>query len=155
MKAWLFDAVKQLKSVEVHTSKDNGRRMCSVLVIMDILFKISDRVTHNSISSDDIALLFSMLHLRPENVNQNIPPDLNFIMAFIPDQCYPGVAKVLVHFTTILQQAKLEWIYVIPLIHIFEKKVLPCAKPEVKSDLIKWTDVHFKRTRSTTSVMSW
>ena len=121
--------------------------MCSVLVIMYILFKISDQVTPSSISSDDIVQLFSMLHLRPENVPNQIPPDLNFIMTFIPDQYYPEVAKVLIHFTTILQ-AKLEWVYAIPLIHILKKKILPFAKPEVKSDLIKWTDVDFKPNQS-------
>ena len=121
--------------------------MCSVLVIMYILFKISDRVTPSSISSDNIAQLFSMLHLRPEKVSNQIPPDLNFIMGFIPDQYYPEVAKVLIHFATIMQP-KIDWVYVIPLIHILKKKVLPCAKPEVESSLIKWTDVDFKLTRS-------
>ena len=107
--------------------------MYSVLIILNILFKISDRVTH---SSDDIAQLFSMLYLRPLDQNWSKSPkflDLNIVMAFIPDQYYQSISKVLAHFTKYLG-AKLEWVYVIPLIHIFEKHISPYDKPAIKSD---------------------
>ena len=126
--------------------------MCSVLVIVCILFKISDSVK----DSDIIAQLFSMLHLMPENVPNQIPLDLKFIMSFIPDQYYPDVATALIHFAKkLMLKNKLECVvYVIPLIHFLKKKVLPCAKPEVKSDLIKWTDEDFELDQST-KIMSW
>lgn len=119
--------------------------MCSVLIILDTLFKMSRFYHRSDIDRSWISLLFSMLRLRPELKQSQAPKflDLTFLSAFIPDPYHREVAKALVYFTeqVLLDGgAKPEWINVLPLIHIFEKRIHPFDSPALTSEKINWTD---------------
>jgi hypothetical protein len=138
LKTWLLDIAKHLKSVDINTATDNGRRMCGVLVVTVLLSK----VLH--INADEISLLFSMLHLWQEpGCTEAKCADLNILMDFVSEQHYEEVSENLVKCAnTIIPSASgvSEWIYVVPLIHIFQKKIEPFQSPALTSKDMKWFD---------------
>lgn len=147
---WLLEIANCLKLVEVNTSSDNGRKMCSVLVIINVLFIIRD-CSNLALSSSQISFLFSMLRLRPHlDHSQTLKfLDMDFLRSFIPDQHHIEVAETLIHFTNLALpsgSASPEWIFVLPLIHFFQKKihVHPFDSPALTSDTINWTDSSIK-----------
>lgn len=149
MSGWLLDIADCLKLVDVHNSGDNGRKMCSVLVIINLLFEISDSFK-SDINPSQISFLFSMLRLRPHLEQSQIMKflDLDFLGRFIPDQHHIEVAKTLIHFTKKVLpsgSAGPEWIFVLPLIHFFQKKIhlYPFDSPALTSEKINWSDKNF------------
>lgn len=145
--SWLLNIADHVKLVEVHNSTDNGRKMCCVLLILNVLFKISDCYHSEDIKSSQISLLFSMLRLRPHLDQSQAMKflDLDFLSSFIPDQHHIEVAKALVYFTKqVLPSGNTspEWIFVLPLIHFFQKKIHihPFDSPALTSEKINWTD---------------
>lgn len=132
-----MDIANYLSALE---SYDNGKRMCATLVILNLLQKISFLLHHNDVSSADINMLFSMLHLRTDS---NSEVDVMFLQSYIPDSCFKDVANVLIHFTkSILSSStnRLDWVYVIPLIHIFGRRIKPFNSAVLNSKEIMWID---------------
>ena len=150
LKTWLLDIVKHLKSIEVHSPTDNGRRMCSVLVVLAVLSKASRLLFYNNeISRDEIIPPFSMLRLCQEP-HHSLAADLNILMDFVPEQHYVEVARVLAVFTNKIlpsPSAISQWVYVIPLIHIFRKKTKPFQDPALVSKDIMWSDADIQLTQ--------
>lgn len=158
MLKWVFDIANHLKSVTVHDSSANGRRICGVLLILKLLFRECDHFLPSDISPREISQLFSMLHLKPDII-QSGPKfsDLNFLTTFIPDQYHVQVAKALTHFTELvlpIADTTPEWVFVIPLIHVFEKRIHPFDVPALTSDTIKWTDRGINLTKVNRAMIS-
>ena len=143
LKTWLLDIAKDLKSSDVYSATDNGRRMCSVLVVLAVLSKASWLLfSSNEISADEISLPFSMLRLC-QKPHHSHAVDLNILMDFVSEKHYVDVARVLAVFTTKIlpsPSAVSEWVYVIPLVHIFRKKTKPYQDPALVSKDILWSD---------------
>lgn len=142
-KQWLLDIAGHLKSIEVNSPSVNGRRMCSVLIILNLLDKIVAGLHRDDLNSNDISVLFSMLCLKPNLARSNCD-DLDFLKMCIPYSHHKVVADFLVKFTnTILPMSNLrrpdDWLYVIPLIHIFEN-VPTFGSVPLTSNEIKWKD---------------
>lgn len=142
---WLLDIAKHLTSIEA-TSSDNGRKMCSVLIILNVLFKTYRCFHRRDINAYDVSRLFSMLHLMPESYQSYRATkhslDLNFLMRYIPEDNYGEVAAALIFFVNLIVPVAVrpEWVYVIPLIHIFDKTTQPFGNPQLTSGSISWTD---------------
>jgi hypothetical protein len=142
---WLFDIARYVSSHEVGDSSDNGKKACSALIILDIFFKLKFSHQPSDVPPNYIKTIFSMLQMRPELPPMQRPKfsDLNFLMMYIPDCYYTKIAEVLVHFTNQVlptDSGKPEWVYVLPLIHIFDRRVTAFDFPELKSASIRWTD---------------
>lgn len=132
LKGWLIEIANDLRGMEINSSYVNGRRMCSVLIILYLLHKLSDHLLEKGRSTtDEILMLFSMLRLQPD-VSKSECPDLHFLLRYIPNDIIKEVAKVLVHFFNQVSphvRERAEWFYVIPLIHVFMHKVEPFDDP--------------------------
>lgn len=114
----------------------NGKRMCSILIILELLNKLGHK------DNNDINLLFSMLCFKPPDSSQTWE-DLSFLLSFIPNECHMNLAKVLVNFVNAILPVcsdlnRIEWLYVIPLVHIFQKKTVPFKPPALTSKEIRW-----------------
>lgn len=140
-KEWLLDVAKRLLSMEVCSSFVNGRRMYFVLVILDLLYRIWIQLLAQDKSLHDISMLFFMLCLKP-NIEHSSPEfeDLQLLRKFIPADYWKEIAKILVHFINESSPTDQEWLCVIPLVHIFARKVEPFATPAFLQKQIKWTD---------------
>lgn len=111
--------------------------MCSILIILNLLHKLSEI----DISPDDIDILFSMLCFKPGPCDSW--DDLNFLLSFIPKECRKKVANVLVKFINAIMPFSsdlqtINWLYLIPLVHIFQKKTKPFKDPTLTSKEIIW-----------------
>ncbi len=142
-KAWLVGIADYLMSIEVKTPSTNGRRMCSALIILNLLRKISDHMHEKDLDPSEISLIFSMLYLKPE-MHRPAPQclDLEFLLAYVPRSHHKALANVISFFIKRVLQSdhlkKPEWLYVIPLIHFFSKKVEPFDIPTVTAKRIEW-----------------
>lgn len=147
LKTWLFDIVKDLRSVDVHSPTDNGRRMRSVLVVLAVLFKASWLlIGSDTIRADEISLPFSMLRLYQEPR----AADLTILMNSVSEKCYDEVARVFAFFTKKMLPSSfdmLQWVFVIPLIHFFRKKTKPFQDPALISKEIVWFDADIPLAR--------
>lgn len=140
-----MDIALHLVSTAVDSSTTNGKRMCSILILLDLLHKLSECGKKDIVLPDDITMLFQMLCFKPDSHN---PPlkleDLNYLLSFIPDKYYMDVANVLVKFTNDILPSNnlksIEWLYVVPLIHILKKKIQPFEHPAVTSREIRWNE---------------
>ena len=115
--------------------------MGAVLLIINLLHKISAQLmTADRLNCNQLVSLFSMLCLNP-NLSHSKSEDLQFLLSFIPTECYKPISDALIYFTNnYLLDLKIEWLYVIPLIHIFKKRVHPFENPVYDKKYIKWTD---------------
>ena len=118
--------------------------MCSVLIIITLLRKTiqhSNEISHEI--SDILPLLFSMLLIKPkENHPQNIlSEELMVVQQFIKIQDLEDVTQSLVFFANYVlkhqRPASPEWIYVLPLLHIFSRQSGSTEKLIWKDALIK------------------
>lgn len=140
------------------TPNTNGRRMCSVLIILYLLYKLylSNHLQRSDINIKEILGLFSMLYLRPD-ISKCSCTDLKFLQSYIPDDFTRDVGRALIYFINIVlpsSQSRLDWVCVIPLIHFFMGKALPFDAPETDSKKLKWFDQHivFATIKSPTAV---
>ena len=153
MAEWLIDIAKHLKRIDVNSSTDSGRRMCVVLLIIVLLFKIQK--FQDLINFDYITLLFSMLHIMrpPERPGvQQVPNflDLAVIMARVPEDKLIQVSNALLFFNRQIlpiSSDRLDWVYIIPLIHIFSKKVKISEKRTLLYNEIEWKDENLQLFR--------
>ena len=105
--------------------------------------KIYDRLLKpEKLNSNEIDILFSMLRLKPDSSQKCA--DLNFVRNYIPQDYHEHVGDVLVYFMKLCLPTNnlksVDWVYVVPLIHIFKKKINPFDTPTRISQKIKWTD---------------
>lgn len=114
----------------------NGKRICAVLTIFR-LFNETHTDLQNVIN-DNIAELFSMLRLKPGNYRHSI--ELNYLTSFIPDDQYEVIAGIFVRFINLIIPTNIEWVYVIPILHIFQKRIKHCEVSEISYKDIQWTD---------------
>ena len=142
-KGWLIGIANYLKTIEVKTPSLNGRRMCSVLVILNLLWKLLGHLHASDSDASEISWLFSMLYLKP-HIHQPCPKclDLEFLLDCVPQSHHKALANILTHFVKFVLQRddlkKPEWVYVIPLIHFFSKKVKPFDAPAIATARIEW-----------------
>ena len=134
-----------LNGLVVKSSTENGKKMCLILIILDLLFKISrDHLQAEEVEPFEINTLFSMLMLRPDLSKAKKIPDLNDVTNFIPQNYRKHIAEVLAHFINIVLPSNhlehTEWVYVMPLMHSLDGKLDRCTS----SDAVKWTDSHVK-----------
>ena len=148
---WLLSIATHLKSRDVKTPSANGKRMCSVLIIVSLLYKLSADSHVRNIAPNNISGLFSMLCLRPD-VTKFSCTDLKVLQSFIPDASIKDVAKALIFFiANILPNGQLrpDWVNVIPLVHFLLGKVNPFDPPKMSSKEIKWIDRHISLAKVT------
>lgn len=139
---WLHDVARCLETKEFKSPSDNGKRVCSVLVILELLMKIDKKLERNQGIDRNISdhyYLFSMLYLiskQPQDAS------LNFFQSFIPDKENESVAKLLLKYMELVLPScnleRIEWLYMVPLIHILKKRIKPFDKIIVAS--LKWKD---------------
>ena len=127
-----------LNSLLVKSSTENGKKMCLILIILDLLFKISRHLQTEEVEPSEINTLFSMLMLRPDLSKAKKFPDLNYVTNFIPQSYRKHIAEVLAHFIDIVLPSNhlehTEWVYVMPLMHSLDGKL----DMATSSDAVKW-----------------
>ena len=141
MKNWLLEVKHKLMSTPINSSHDNGRRMCSALVILDLIFRLSSDGFDKYFVTNEIVILFSMLHLRPEARQCYV--DLDFLCSIIPVSYHAKIADMLIYFTNkVLPEAEpgSSWVHIVPLIHLFNKKIKAFEEPKMRSADISWND---------------
>jgi hypothetical protein len=116
-----MEIVYYLSTVTTKSAIDNGRRVTSVLIILDLLNKISGDLQRSELPNvSEINVLFSMLMLKPATKFH----DLRVAVNSIPKNYRKHVADVLAQFINeILPSNHLEqssWVYVVPLIHALD-----------------------------------
>lgn len=125
---------------------DNGRRMSCSLVILGLLRKVLNNLEEQDKSPEDYLFFFSMLYFMPRQEPMKNSADLSIVLSFIPSAEHSVMADVLVYFVNkVLEKGytlceRLEWLYVIPLIHILKGQTKPFDDPTVILDEIKWMD---------------
>ena len=88
-------------------------------------------------------MLLSMLRLQPD-ISSFKCVDLQFLTSYIPDGCFKDVGQMLKDFINFILPdclERLDWINVIPLLHIFLKKIQPFDGPVLAYNEIKWSDM--------------
>lgn len=143
-----MEIAHHLRGLEVKSPSANGRRMCSVLIILYLLHELSHHLLKKDTSPEEISMLFSMLCLQPD-VSKFKCLDLQFLIAYIPKDFIKEVTNVLVHFINVLLPVshnfeRAEWFYVIPLIHMFMQEVAPFDPPVMDLKRIMWNDERIK-----------
>lgn len=115
--------MKQLSQVSEESGKDNGRRICSVLVILSLLWKL--KFEYHEI----IIEMFLMLYLKPQEVQVNkwTINELRILKTFVPNEYYSELAECLIGFLNLtIERNKLypaQWLFVLPLIHYFQNRL--------------------------------
>ena len=142
MVKWLLDIIIYVRGVEIHSASDNGKRMCTVLIILVLLYKIEA-----NIHPDDVIMVLSLLRLRPpETRDVQVPKflDLLLVMRSIPEDFHAEMSAILSRFKNYvlyIATEELEWVYIIPLIHILSKQVKPLEELALTiSEKIQWRD---------------
>jgi hypothetical protein len=134
--------VYHLNTLEIKSANENGKRVSLVLIILDLLYRISQHLTGAEKESVDCNALFSMLMLRPDLSRSRKNPDLNDVVNFIPQDYRKHVADALTHFVhQLLPSNHLEqtsWVYVVPLIHALDGKLDKATSLGARG--IKWVD---------------
>ena len=129
--------------------------MCSIFVILKLLSKISFGRT-DVIKRPEVMNMFSMLFLSPEPTPP--PPkchDWSVISELIPEANRKDIAAVLIRLLNLnlpMSTWKMaDWVFVIPLIDLLEKRTKPFARPAMTSRDIQWkleNHVNFPELRS-------
>lgn len=144
-KQWLLNVGNHLISMDVNFPANNGKRMCSVLVLTHLLHNLSQH--DRDINPGDVSMLLSMLCLKP-TTEQNKPKceELQLLQSFIPVCYHEKIGDILsrfinhvLHYHETCMQCR--WLYVIPLVHIFKRKTLPFASMHGRE--LKWMDDSF------------
>ena len=91
--------------------------------------------------------MFGMLRFVPHQLDtQWKSEDLEVLLNFVPEGAYDQIATCLEEFTNfVIKERQLrepQWLYVLPLIHIFRKKIKPFDKPATTN--IQWEDNNIK-----------
>lgn len=158
-----MDIINFLKSVDISSSFGNGKRMAAVFIVLNLINEVKVHLTDNQgVYFNEVGTIFSMLCLKPD-VHLPTPKsgDLQFLLTYIPVQSQLSIANVLIGFTNgLLRNVKhfkiIKWLNVIPLIHIFKKKVIP-FDPPVRD--INWIDedvrLHLVKGYSTDSALRY
>ena len=117
-------------------------------------FKAPLEVIHNRHFKPEMFLLeelcsmFGLLCLAPYQLDtqQWKSEDLDVLLNFVPEAAYDENATCLEEFTNfVIKERQLrgpQWLYVLPLIHIFRKKINPFEKPATTD--IQWEDNKIK-----------
>ena len=135
---------KELSSeVPAKTAYDNGRRICCVLIILYLLKRIENQLQSSDKNNNDYYFLFSMLLLKPNDEPRRCT-DLSYVRTFISAHGHKAVADLLLHFVNRVLSSnnlqRMEWIFVIPLVHFLKDKTKPFADPALHSKNIEWLD---------------
>lgn len=142
LKSWLHDVATCLVSKKFKSIVDNGKRMCSVLVILELLMKIDGNLEPKEQIERNVGdhyYLFSMLYLISEQEDRR---DLNTFLSFIPNKNKEHVVELLVKYIKlVLHRCSLEnneWLCMVPLIHILKNRIEPFD--EITPATLKWRD---------------
>lgn len=122
--------------------------MGAVLIILTLINELKVHLKDNEVLYfTEVVAIFSMLCLKP-SVHLPTPKsgDLQFLLSYIPDNNQLSIANMLIYLTNShLRNPKhlkiIKWLNVIPLIHIFKKKVTPFDTPGRD---INWIDEDIK-----------
>lgn len=124
-KNWLMEIIYQLISLEEYS---NGKRICSGLLLLCLLHNLAKHF--REIDASDISTIFSMLLLKP-TIEQSKPKceDLRMLNTLISIHYQEYVANILVDLVNFILPVRevcvdCQWLHVIPLIHIFKRKIL-------------------------------
>ena len=122
---------------------DNGKRIICVLIILHLLKRIEHQLQLIDKNRNDYYFLFSMLLLRP-TVDPPQCIDLSYVRTFIPGNGQKDVAELLLHFIRLVLPyntlKRMEWVYLVPLVHFLKSKTKPFAAPALHSKDIEWLD---------------
>ena len=148
---WLIGIIKELHSISPSVD-DNGKRMVSVISIICLLLKLksNNQIKWEAITLKDISVMLSMLVLKPDFSIPKSPKceELGLLSAISPKARLPDVISAIIQLTNYFichwGQFKLEWIYVLPLIHTLKNEAKPFGEPCLNSKEIKWYDVNIK-----------
>ncbi len=128
-----MNIIHELNSMEIQSVAENGERICHVLIILDLLYKI---LYPNDLKINLIEILL-MLTLRPDWSKSKYPDDLTSVLNFILPNYRKHIVFVLAWFINqIVITKNLDWVYVMPLMHALDGKLDKCTD----SDEIQWTD---------------
>lgn len=152
---WLFQVASHLKSINTTSHRESGRKMYSVLVILCLLKRmIPEHCRLEALPLEELCSVFDMLCLAPHRVgSQWKSENLDVLLSSIPETAYGELATCLETFTNLVIERcrlrRLQWLYVLPLIHIFQKKIKPFENPATKFGDIQWVDhkIYLHRVR--------
>ena len=123
--------------------------MCSVLIILMLLSKViqDQHFKLEMFHLEELCSMFGMLCLAPHQLDtQWKSEDLDILLNFVPEVAYDEIATCLEEFiNSVIEERQLrgpQWLYVLPLIHIFRKKIKPFEKPATTD--IQWDDNKIK-----------
>ena len=146
-----MEIAQQLSEVEIKTPHENGRRMCSVLILLCLLWKVPHFIKYFA-KCDDLSGMFSMLYMKPQQSTskQWTLGELTVLKNFIPNRYYAELSDCLVDcINFVITKRHIldpQWLFVLPLVHIFKGMIEPVEKfDEVKtiSDS-SWDDKYVK-----------
>ncbi len=131
-----------LLEIEYESKLMTGRKMCSVLVLLNVLGNIvGERLNVSDKLISILSILFSMLLLKPVN-KEDIPRDLSIVLQLIKPKYHQQLAATLAKFAQYLYEhhkKSPEWIYVIPFIHKFQHKEMQSSFEEAGKYV--WKDI--------------
>lgn len=149
-KDWLTKIIDQLYSKRVELPDENGRRMASVLSLicsLHFLQGVPSVFDINKFSTKSIESLLSMLLLNPYVDDQKCT-DLDIVLTMVSRPLLRKVSDALIficnHISFKKQLSSPQWLYAIPLVHVFvEKDLIPFGDLEIELEKIRWSDGHF------------
>lgn len=131
----------------VENSIQNGKIMASVLCILYLLHSIKKHLERSNRNDNAVIKLLSILRLQPY-FSESVPKCLEWdtIVKIVPTSCHEKIADVLESYINSLlsQHNFMEWLYILPLIHLLKKKTTPFNNPVLNSESIQWTDSTIK-----------
>ena len=154
MVGWLLSLVDELQMKSVNNAEENGRRMASVLAIVDCIHSlVPNPISRTNFELRAIAAVLSMLRLQP-NLKDRQHSDLDIVLNLLPEKSKKTTSEALCGLCTHLSSRKdLQepvWVHVIPLIHFLQKKTKPFNA--LNPDRIVWENLHLglKQVKSVT-----
>lgn len=134
-----MDLATYLKHINVTSPDINGKRMCAVLTIFCFLDKTNLHLL-KEVNQSEIAELMCMLRLKPGSHRHFI--EFNHLTSFIPDNQYNTVSRFLIRFIEFILPTSVEWVNVVPVLHIFQNRIKPCeaSGQSYKYNTIIWTE---------------
>lgn len=123
---------------------DNGKRMSSVIAIMCCLHDMTPKFfIMEHFSFDEMCLLLSMLHLRP-NVDRKLCLDWEYVTQMIPkdfrEVARDSVQAFTMHLSHTAHLQRPEWLYSVPLLHLLHGSAKPFQEIERDPTNITWGD---------------
>ncbi len=127
----------------------NGRRMCSILAILYLFYKL--RCSHSRYLENINNMLF-MLGMIPQEVSSRkwMLMEVQILRSFVPNEFCSNLAHCLVFFVNLVVKTKHlrqpQWLSSIPLIHILKEKInISDIHDEHESiDISQWTEDDIK-----------